>query len=432
MSSSSSSSDNEVYDDSFCSKSCRKNTENLNTKINKLNEELSDCESDLYNYKRGLSQVEARLVEFKVNETKFCERIRVLERDVEIRDNKIESLKNELEELKKEKESIDHKLAGFGLPEFVDDTVTDYTRPTPSVDVSKDVRSDLDGNNTSIFEQGETSGSNMSRPMIKFVKESGCPNAIKINNTENTRKPTVKYAEMYRDTSKSPKVRGNQRNWNNLKSQQLGKDFLMQNKACYKCGYFDHLASNCGIWVAKGETWPRGNYSQNNVKSPSTHKSMTPRAVLLKSGSKPIVVNKPKMNVAQPTMTSFKTAHSNVKRPFERKTAAKNQIWVPKVPTGRTKIPTVGSNVPTAKPTGAADLGNKGKAVKASARWIWKPKENTSGQGSNFNGGNIDDKGYWDSGCSRHMTGNISYLSEYEPYDGGYVSFGHGGGKIIL
>nr|GEV05944.1 hypothetical protein [Tanacetum cinerariifolium] len=43
---------------------------------------------------------------------------------------------------------------------------------------------------------------------------------------------------------------------------------------------------------------------------------------------------------------------------------------------------------------------------------------------------NINDKGHWDSGCSRHMTGNISYLSEYEPYDGGYVSFGHGGGKI--
>nr|GEX72034.1 putative ribonuclease H-like domain-containing protein [Tanacetum cinerariifolium] len=35
-----------------------------------------------------------------------------------------------------------------------------------------------------------------------------------------------------------------------------------------------------------------------------------------------------------------------------------------------------------------------------------------------------------DSGCSRHMTGNISYLSEYEPFNGGYVSFGHGRGKI--
>nr|GEX85180.1 ribonuclease H-like domain-containing protein [Tanacetum cinerariifolium] len=28
------------------------------------------------------------------------------------------------------------------------------------------------------------------------------------------------------------------------------------------------------------------------------------------------------------------------------------------------------------------------------------------------------------------MTGNISYLSDYEPYDGGYVTFGQGGGKI--
>nr|GEZ64122.1 putative ribonuclease H-like domain-containing protein [Tanacetum cinerariifolium] len=50
---------------------------------------------------------------------------------------------------------------------------------------------------------------------------------------------------------------------------------------------------------------------------------------------------------------------------------------------------------------------------------------------SNGNSHNhIDDKGYWDSGCSRHMTGNISYLSDYEPFDGGYVSFGQGGSKI--
>nr|GEW76559.1 ribonuclease H-like domain-containing protein [Tanacetum cinerariifolium] len=57
-----------------------------------------------------------------------------------------------------------------------------------------------------------------------------------------------------------------------------------------------------------------------------------------------------------------------------------------------------------------ADMGKKGKA------------------GSSQN--NIDDKGYWDSNCSRHMTGNISYLSDYEPFDGGYVSFGQGGCKI--
>nr|GEU60750.1 hypothetical protein [Tanacetum cinerariifolium] len=100
MAKSSSSSDNKVCDDSYCSKSCRKNTENLNTKISKLNEELSDCETNLYNYKRGLLQVVATLVEFKENEVKFCERIRVFERDVEIRDNKIEYLKNELKQQK--------------------------------------------------------------------------------------------------------------------------------------------------------------------------------------------------------------------------------------------------------------------------------------------------------------------------------------------
>nr|GEV90063.1 reverse transcriptase domain-containing protein [Tanacetum cinerariifolium] len=98
MAKSSSSSDNEVYDDSYCSKSCRKNTENLNIKISKLNKELSDCKTGLYNNKRGLSQVEARLVEFKEHEVKLCEKIRGLERDVEVRNNKIEYLMNELEQ----------------------------------------------------------------------------------------------------------------------------------------------------------------------------------------------------------------------------------------------------------------------------------------------------------------------------------------------
>nr|GEV41610.1 ribonuclease H-like domain-containing protein [Tanacetum cinerariifolium] len=44
----------------------------------------------------------------------------------------------------------------------------------------------------------------------------------------------------------------------------------------------------------------------------------------------------------------------------------------------------------------------------------------------------LREKGVIDSGCSRHMTGNMSYLSEYEKIDGGYVAFGGDpkGGKI--
>ncbi|GJZ28088.1 ribonuclease H-like domain-containing protein [Tanacetum coccineum] len=364
-----------------------------------------------------------------------------------------------------------HELK-LGLPEFADNIVTDYTRPTPSVDVTNDVRSELYGNNLTVCEHEGTSSNDVSKPIGNFVKESGCPKVIKINNIENARKPTAKYAELYRNITQSSNVRsnnfgppiiedwdsedesdtestpiesirstinqnrdqprGNQRNWNNLKSQHLGKDFVMQNKACYKCGSFEHLKVNCNknMWVNKGKNWSRANYTQGNL---------TPKAILLKSGTKTIAPNRSFttartfLNSAQAKMKSFdKSAHSNVKRPFERKAVAKNKIWVPTV---RTKNPTVDLKVPTAKPTVAAVKGNKGKAVKALARWIWKPKQ-ISGEGSNVNGvsgkplDNIDDKGFWDSGCSRHMTGNISYLSDYEPYDGGYVSFGYGGGKI--
>ncbi|GKB51211.1 putative ribonuclease H-like domain-containing protein [Tanacetum coccineum] len=40
------------------------------------------------------------------------------------------------------------------------------------------------------------------------------------------------------------------------------------------------------------------------------------------------------------------------------------------------------------------------------------------------------EKGVIDSGSSRHMTGNKCYLTEYEDYDGGFVSFGDGKGRI--
>ncbi|GKB59929.1 hypothetical protein Tco_0916115 [Tanacetum coccineum] len=36
----------------------------------------------------------------------------------------------------------------------------------------------------------------------------------------------------------------------------------------------------------------------------------------------------------------------------------------------------------------------------------------------------LQDQGVIDSRCSRHMTGNMSYLTDYEEIDGGYVAFG--------
>ncbi|GJV20680.1 putative ribonuclease H-like domain-containing protein [Tanacetum coccineum] len=49
-------------------------------------------------------------------------------------------------------------------------------------------------------------------------------------------------------------------------------------------------------------------------------------------------------------------------------------------------------------------------------------------KGNKGNAGNpqqdLKDKGVIDSGCSRHMTGNKSYLTNYEEIDGGFVAFG--------
>nr|GEY56872.1 uncharacterized mitochondrial protein AtMg00810-like [Tanacetum cinerariifolium] len=60
----------------------------------------------------------------------------------------------------------------------------------------------------------------------------------------------------------------------------------------------------------------------------------------------------------------------------------------------------------------------------------------TSSSSSSDNEGNpqhaLEDKGVIDSGCSRHMTGNMSYLSNFEELNSGYVTFGGNpkGGKI--
>ncbi|GJX82233.1 ribonuclease H-like domain-containing protein [Tanacetum coccineum] len=44
----------------------------------------------------------------------------------------------------------------------------------------------------------------------------------------------------------------------------------------------------------------------------------------------------------------------------------------------------------------------------------------------------LQEKGVIDSGCSRHMTRNMSYLTDFKEHDGGYVTFGSNpkGGKI--
>ncbi|GJV51530.1 hypothetical protein Tco_1447271 [Tanacetum coccineum] len=104
-----------------------------------------------------------------------------------------------------------------------------------------------------------------------------------------------------------------------------------------------------------------------------------------------------------------------------------------------------GTRVNTARPKAvlSAVKENKGNDIKVSACWVWRPKHKVLDHVSRNNGAlmsgihskrflKIDKGRVIDSGCSRHMTGNRSYLTNYEEIDGGFVAFGGNskGGKI--
>nr|GEW93028.1 hypothetical protein [Tanacetum cinerariifolium] len=93
-----------------------------------------------------LAQVEERLAELRNRELKYCEKIRGLEFKTESSADCIES-----------------------LPEFADDTITDYSRPSPTIEID-------------------------------------CTE-VKTNKVEDARKSSIRYAELYRKTPKGFNVK---------------------------------------------------------------------------------------------------------------------------------------------------------------------------------------------------------------------------------
>ncbi|GJW54524.1 putative ribonuclease H-like domain-containing protein, partial [Tanacetum coccineum] len=435
--------DSEVSNDKSCSKSCLQNYEALKKQYDDLLVKLDDTGFKAATYKRGLSILEAQVVKYKESEVLFSEEIALLKRSVGHKEYLMGLVKTELEKVKEEKEGFEFKLAKFeksskDLDDLLASQVTDKSkkgfgynavpsphplilnRPTP-LDLSYtgleefkqpevneygprdsslkpttvcDRESDNSKENTddSLTQQPKTvtetssvmsplkvdkdwkekffhpanhirveepkkARENTAAPIIedwvsddeeevepipKVEKKTAIPTATKKKSVRRS----SRYAEMYR--SQGP--RGNQRNWNGQKSNQLGCNFVFKNKACFICGSFDHIQYSC----------------------PNAYKHMVPRAVLMKTGLK--------------------------------------------------NVNTVRPNVNTVRARGF-------NAVKPSACWVWRPiKPN----GASLSNSQLNDKGFVDSGCSRHMSGNIAHLSDFKDFDGGYVTFGGGayGGRI--
>ncbi|GJU96988.1 retrovirus-related pol polyprotein from transposon TNT 1-94 [Tanacetum coccineum] len=127
---------------------------------------------------------------------------------------------------------------------------------------------------------------------------------------------------------------------------------------------------------------------------------MVPRIVLTKSGpitlntSRPVntIQSRTAVNNAGPIKNIINNAYSTARRPFNKITTTNKSNFTKKVNIVK------GTRVNTARPKAVLSAGNPQQDLK--------------------------DKGVIDSGCSRHMTGNRSYLTDYEEIDGGFVAFG--------
>nr|GEX54313.1 ribonuclease H-like domain-containing protein [Tanacetum cinerariifolium] len=167
------------------------------------------------------------------------------------------------------------------------------------------------------------------------------------------------------------------------------------------------------------------NLRTNNQKSrvrmthPHSNRNVVPTSVLTRSRLVPLNAARPVPTVVtQSTVKStwpvkhvVNKAHSPVRRPIHQRTTTKNSNFNKKVTTVKVhKVNVV--------------QGNKGNAE--------KPQHTRCGNQNGNLQQALKDKGVIDSGCLRHMTGNIYFLSNFEEIDGGYVAFGGNpnGGKI--
>ncbi|GKC65385.1 putative ribonuclease H-like domain-containing protein, partial [Tanacetum coccineum] len=137
-----------------------------------------------------------------------------------------------------------------------------------------------------------------------------------------------------------------------------------------------------------------------------------------------------RVNVSKLKTNAFHKSHSPIRRSFYKLTAPNTKISNEKVNTVRVNgVNTAGQiAVSTVKGTGIT-------TVKVSACCVWRPKMTDLNNVSKDNSGSrvskrgnsqqaLKNKGIFDGRCSRHMTGNKDFLTDYQDFDGGFVAFG--------
>ncbi|GJW32076.1 ribonuclease H-like domain-containing protein [Tanacetum coccineum] len=144
----------------------------------------------------------------------------------------------------------------------------------------------------------------------------------------------------------------------------------------------------------KGNFVPKAVLMKSGIKTLNTAGQNFSKAAVSVNTVRPIntAYPRPTVNSARTASNVFNRAHSHVRRPFNKSTTNKNKNL-------NEKDNTVKGNVTTAGPKVVVSdkKGNEGNPQLE-----------------------LQEKGVIESGCSRHMTRNKSYLSDYEEIDGGF------------
>ncbi|GJY13370.1 uncharacterized mitochondrial protein-like protein [Tanacetum coccineum] len=329
-------------------------------------------------------------------------------------------------------------LSFTGLDKFVNKPVVENSKAMSREEEPKVVRKCDD---SLIIKEwvSDDEEEDMSQPKIKkkIVKPSIVKKEfVKSEQQEKIARKTVKQVEQHRQNTHSP--RGNQRSWNNMMSQKLGRNFEMFNKACYVCGSFDHLQTH---QCAKKNMVLRAVLMKSGLVSINTARQNISKTSILVNTARQVntAYSKITMNAARPMSYLSKITHSTVKRPIHKNTTFKNSNINQRVNTVR------GKKFNTARPKAVVNVvkGNNFNAVKASACWVWKPKHKVLDHVSKHNSASItlkkfdyiDAQGkYKSSDAWSPKETDFSYpnVQDYEEIDGGYVAFGGNpkGGKI--
>ncbi|GJV02627.1 ribonuclease H-like domain-containing protein [Tanacetum coccineum] len=474
----SSSSDSEVH---TCSKDCLKSYEALQKQYDQQREALNKSNLEIIGYQMGLESLEARIVVHEKNEAFYKENIKILKYDVQVKDIYIKDLKNQLEEALKEKDDLKLKLEKFeesskNLTKLINSQISAKYKTGLGYDsqINESELKNVHKNESevihSVFNNRE---SNVDDNPVndRFKTGEGFP-AVPPPYTGNYMppRPDLSFAGLdeyvfkfavRKTTTSMPETE--------TSISKTSKDIVEKPKTVRPSApiieEWDTNNDNDSVFRPKSDqTKPKFtkiNFvkSDENVKSvnkENTHRQK--KSVLNNKGKgygqreiRPVWNNAQRVNhqnkMTHPhpkrnlVSTQFAPKSGQVKKPINKRTAVTDINFNKKINTAKV------NNVTTAGPKAvvSAAEGNRENAVKSSACWIWRPtgnvidhisKDSGSYMLKRFDYGNpqyaLQDQGIFDSGCSRHMTGNKSYLTDYQEIDGGFVAFGGNakGGKI--